>query len=185
MAAVMVAQPASWAKLVLCVGLLAGRAGWASDQVERNGDRLRDWIPRAAFAATLFYEDGWDGSLQFAESYLVTHWITAGLKHAIHKRRPDGECCASFPSSHASTAFMGAGFIHARYGWEWALPAYAGATYVAISRVHAKRHYPEDVIAGAAIGVATSFFFTRRYQDVAVMPAAGDGYAGITVVVRW
>lgn len=169
--------------LLLALGL-AGPVP-AADRVERNGDRLRDWIPRAAFAATLVYDDGWDGSLQFVESYVVTNWITAGLKHVTDKRRPNGECCSSFPSGHASRAFMGAGFIHARYGWKWALPAYAGATYVAISRVHAKKHYPEDVIAGAAIGVATSFFFTERYQDVAVLPAAGRDYLGMTVVVRW
>lgn len=171
--------------ILLCAGLVVCRTGWAADNVERNGDRLRDWIPRAAFAATLFYNDGWDGSLQFAESYVVANWITAGLKHVTDKRRPNGDCCSSFPSGHASRAFMGAGFIHARYGWKWALPAYAGATYVAISRVHAKKHYPEDVIAGAAIGVATSFFFTDRYQNTVVLPTAGDGYLGVTVVVRW
>jgi len=109
---------------ILLILLLVSPAAMAKDAVERNGDRLRDWIPRTALAATLLYEDGWEGSVQFVESYVVTNWITAGLKHVTDKRRPNGECCSSFPSGHTSKAFMGAAFIHARYGWKWSVPAY-------------------------------------------------------------
>jgi membrane-associated phospholipid phosphatase len=51
-----------------------------------------------------------------------------------------------------------------RYGWEYGVPAYAAASFVAYSRVEAKQHFPHDVIAGAAIGIASSYIFTRPYK---------------------
>lgn len=170
--------------LLLLVGPVAD-ARASVESIEHNGDLLRDWIPRVAFATTLFYEDGWDGSIQFVESYVVTNLATAGLKRATHKRRPNGACCSSFPSGHTSRAFMGAAFINARYGWKWSVPAYAGATYVAYSRVHADKHDVVDVIGGAAVGIGTTFLFTRPYEKVHVEPVAGDGYLGISVSGSW
>jgi membrane-associated phospholipid phosphatase len=51
-----------------------------------------------------------------------------------------------------------------RYGWEYGVPAYAAASFVAYSRVEANRHYPRDVIAGAGIGILSSYIFTRPYK---------------------
>jgi undecaprenyl-diphosphatase len=60
---------------------------------------------------------------------------------------------ASLPSGHASNAFAGAYVLsvmapQARLLW-WAL-----AIAIAYSRVYVGVHYPYDVIAGAAVGVA-------------------------------
>ncbi|MGD8688949.1 MAG: phosphatase PAP2 family protein, partial [Gammaproteobacteria bacterium] len=142
---------------------------------------LRWVIPLSGLGATVFYEHGWRGTWQWTESYFAAHIVTASLKHVTHQTRPNGECCGSFPSGHASTAFMGAGFIHARYGWRWALPAYVGAGYVAYSRVYADKHYTRDVVAGAAVGILASFYFTSPYKDVSVVPIAGDGIIGIRI----
>lgn len=69
----------------------------------------------------------------------------------------------SFPSGHASSAFVGA-FIIAYYFRAWAIPAYALAVAIAFSRVYLLVHYPSDVIGGAIIGtisVILAFFFYR------------------------
>ncbi|WP_297520708.1 phosphatase PAP2 family protein [uncultured Clostridium sp.] len=69
----------------------------------------------------------------------------------------------SFPSGHASAAFVGA-FILAYYFKKWAIPVYLLAIAIAVSRPFLLVHYPTDVIAGAIIGIVSSilaFFFYR------------------------
>ena len=59
---------------------------------------------------------------------------------------------------------MGAAFIHKRYGWKYSIPVYVGATFVGYSRVQADKHFVEDVIAGATVGIFSSFYFTKSYK---------------------
>jgi membrane-associated phospholipid phosphatase len=76
---------------------------------------------------------------------------------------------ASFPSSHASTAFTAAGLTcvhHAYlpiYGGPWDLAACAEslalATATAMFRVVGDRHYLTDVITGAAIGFSIGYVY--------------------------
>ncbi|NMH64251.1 phosphatase PAP2 family protein [Shewanella sp. SHSM-M6] len=160
-------------------------AAQAKSSTEQQGESLRLAIPAIALGATLFYEEGYDGSLQFFESLATNELTTYALKQAIDTRRPNGDCCNSFPSGHASTAFMGAAFIHRRYGWEYAVPAYLGAAYVGYTRVDADKHYTRDVVAGAVIGIASSFYFTEPYEGVKITPYAADGSYGIMFSGHW
>lgn len=83
-------------------------------------------------------------------------------------------------------AFTGASFIHKRYGLKYAIPAYVAATYVGYSRVHVKAHYTKDVLAGAALGAASSFYFTKPYKGVSVEPTAyRDGGLGLSLSKTW
>lgn len=172
------------AVLVVWSGLCSS-AAWAKDTTERNGDVLMLMIPTAGFAATIFAEKGHKGTIQFLESFAVSQAITEGLKSAIHATRPNGNCCKSFPSGHASAAFMGAAFVHRRYGWKAAVSAWAGATYVGYSRVEAEKHYTRDVAAGAAIGILSSFYFTKPYKGFQVTPVAAEGLYAVHVAKRW
>ncbi|WP_210414126.1 phosphatase PAP2 family protein [Luteithermobacter gelatinilyticus] len=172
--------------LGMIIGLpLCAPTATAKDDVEKAGDVLRAIIPLAGLGATLFYEDGSEGPLQFIQSYAVTQIVTHGLKGAIDKRRPNGECCEAFPSGHTSTAFMGAAFIHKRYGWDYALPAYLGAGFVGYSRIHADKHDMADVLVGAAIGMLSSFAFTTTYKGITLTPQAGGDFMGLRLSTSW
>ena len=132
------------------------------NDVERTGDVLMILIPTIAFSNICFFEENKEGAKQFIKALASTEIITEALKIITHKRRPNGSDYKSFPSGHTSTAFMGAGFIHKRYGLKKSIIPYIGASFVAFSRVYANRHYVEDVFAGAILGVLNSFYFTNK-----------------------
>ncbi len=140
-------------------------------------------LPATAGGLTLGYRD-YKGTLQFGESAALTLGVTYGLKYAVNERRPNGGS-ESFPSAHSSISFSAAEFMRKRYGWKYGVPAYAAASFVAYSRVEAREHYPQDVVAGAAIGIASSYIFTRPYKGWHVQAEAGDKYYGIRLSRSW
>ena len=73
--------------------------------------------------------------------------------------RPDGTDNHSFPSGHTAVAFCGATTLMHEYRKvsPWiGVAGYAVATTVAVDRVRRNRHHWGDVVAGAAIGVASA-----------------------------
>jgi membrane-associated phospholipid phosphatase len=171
--------------LILVAFDQAALAAETQSDTEKAGDILMVLIPAVGLGSTLFYEDGHDGTVQFLKAFATSEITTEVLKITTHKERPNGACCKSFPSGHTSAAFMGAAFIHKRYGLSYAVPAYIGASFVGYSRVYADKHYGIDVVAGAAIGVLSSFYFTQPYEGVTVTPLAGPGTFGASVTVMW
>lgn len=154
----------------------------AGDDIRTVGDFLQYVIPATAGGLTLGYGD-YKGTLEFGESFALTEGLTYGLKYSVNETRPNGGS-HSFPSAHTSVSFSGAEFIRKRYGWEFGIPAYAAASFVAYSRVEANEHYPHDVIAGAAIGILSSFIFTKPYKGWEVQVEAGGGFYGLRLS-RW
>ena len=124
------------------------------------------------------------GRLQLVESGALTAALTFILKAAVHKDRPNGHA-HSFPSGHAADAAFGATFLQRRYGWWYGVPAFALTGFVAWSRVESREHFPEDVIAGAAIGAASSLLFTRPFHGVEVGPLNEGGACGLALHTRW
>ena len=115
----------------------------------------------------------------YAESYLISYGIKNILKVAVHRARPyaytygqtggavDSEGLDnhdfefSFPSGHATSAFMSAGFVSyvfSQYYPESRLKAlvyiasYSCAFTTALLRVSSGNHFLSDVAAGAALG---------------------------------
>ena len=137
---------------------------------ERNIQNMGDvgqFIPMAASAALILIHNDTEGGWQYLKGFSANIGATYILKYAINKDRPDGATDGhAFPSGHTSFAFQGASFIHLRYGWEYGIPAYALATFVAYSRVEGlnDRHDVFDVLGGALIGVGSSYLFTTEYQ---------------------
>jgi membrane-associated phospholipid phosphatase len=147
-------------------------AGTTTDPTTRNiGYRL------------LFDRDA-TGRAQLAEAGALTGATTLILKYAVDKKRPNGHG-HSFPSGHTSDAAFGAAFLQRRYGWTYGVPAYLLTGFVAWSRVESDEHFPEDVIAGAAIGIASSYLFTRPYHGVEIAPVASGGVYGVALQTEW
>jgi membrane-associated phospholipid phosphatase len=157
----------------------------ANASVENGGDILYKVIPAVALASTLYFEDDYSGSWQFAKSLAATELTTLLLKSAINEQRPNGECCSSFPSGHSSVAFSGASFMHFRYGWRYGIPAYVAASFVAYSRVDSRQHYSRDVVAGALVGVLSSYVFTHPFEGATLTPCAVDGGLGLQISGSW
>jgi membrane-associated phospholipid phosphatase len=170
----------SWGSLS-AFGLLAG--GWLclhtgearADKTETAGDVIGIALPATAFALTFTHDDP-DGRIQFYKSFGSTIAATWLLKETVHKERPDGSNDQSFPSGHAAAAFQAAAFVQRRYDDVPAWPGYVLATYCGWTRVEAKKHFTSDVLAGAALGIGSSFLFVKR-RDVSVSTALlPDGF---------
>ena len=149
-------------RVAIAVLLAAAPATHASDGIEAAGDALQYVLPVTSAGLTWYHHDG-EGALQLAESLGATLAVTFGLKYSVHETRPNGGQ-HSFPSGHTSVSFASAEFLRKRYGWEYGVPAYAAASFVAYSRVESNKHHPKDVVAGAAIGILSSYIFTKPYQ---------------------
>ena len=155
-----------------------------ADAVSTAGDAVLVAIGAAAGGKTLWQKD-WDGALQLTESAALDLAVTYGLKYAVKERRPNDEDNHSFPSAHASVSFTAAEYLRKRYGWEYGLPAYGAAAFVAYSRVESKAHFAHDVIAGAAIGMASSYLLTTPYKDVNLAADVSPGYLGVKLSRAW
>ncbi len=128
------------------------------------GDVILFALPTATLGTSFIIGDE-KGAWQFTKGLLLTVGVTYGLKYSINKQRPDMSNDNAFPSGHTSTVFHSAGYVHRRYGLEYALPSYALAGFTAASRINSKKHDILDVIAGAAIGLGSNLLFTTEYQQ--------------------
>lgn len=134
--------------------------------LEDTGDVLQLALPITAGIMTLAKKD-YQGTKKLALSYGTTLAVTYSLKYLTKKARPEERNrYDSFPSGHTSSAFSGASFIQRRYGWKYGAPAYVLATLVGVSRTEAPDGYHDgwDVVAGAAVGIASTYLFTKPYQ---------------------
>jgi len=99
---------------------------------------------------------------------LLTAGATSAIKSLVDRERPDGSNTRSFPSGHASQSFTMARMACLNVaelpglsrGWritlETSFMTLAGAT--AWSRVEGGKHYPSDVLVGAALGNFVAVF---------------------------
>ncbi|MEU8459691.1 phosphatase PAP2 family protein [Streptomyces sp. NPDC029003] len=166
------------------------------------------WGGTALAIAALGSARGRKGALSgMASLGLASATINTVGKWSVRRPRPllDGVPLArrpavapwttSFPSGHSASAFaFAAGLTAESPGWG-ALVAPVAAS-VAFSRVYTGVHYPSDVAAGAAWGVAAGIVVHRAVRAVqrarvvpgeerraSGVPALPDG-AGLTVVVN-
>jgi membrane-associated phospholipid phosphatase len=152
---------------------------YAKSSLEKSGDIIHLLLPATALSTTLIIEDDYEGSWQLIKTGVVSRVAVEGLKFAVDKDRPDSSGNDSFPSGHTADSFAAATFIQQRYGWKWGVPAYIAATFVGYSRVESDKHFIEDVIAGAAIGIISGFYFTEPYSGITISPIAGGGHYGL------
>lgn len=110
----------------------------------------------------------WDELFTQGEGYGATALTTTTIKELTHRPRPfsGGGQAKSFPSGHSSGAFCAATLIERNSGTEAGIAAYAVASLCAYARVSAARHYPSDVLAGAAIGILSARIFDTLHWGI-------------------
>lgn len=106
----------------------------------------------------------------------ATTGITSGLKSAIGRERPDRSDNLSMPSGHASSAFGAMAVANANLDYINMNP-YARASLkagnvalassVAWARVEGQKHFPTDVLVGAALGNFTTRFIYEAFIGTA------------------
>ena len=131
--------------------------------------RTRGHAPGLERAAALYARAGENGVLWFALAALTRNrrafrltfialLANTAIKQVVRRPRPDlgpdlvplaaTISSLSYPSAHATTSFAAAGALGP------SLPLYAAAGAMALTRPYLGVHYPSDVVAGAALGVA-------------------------------
>lgn len=132
--------------------------------IENSGDAAVMILPVSAVATTFFLKDK-QGSWQFAKGFVLNLAVTGAGKVLINKQRPLQGGDYAFPSGHTSVAFQSASFFHRRYGFKYSIPAYLLAGFTGYSRLNAARHDGWDILAGAAVGIGSTWFFTTPYEE--------------------
>ena len=83
--------------------------------------------------------------------------IVQPMKRIVQRERPNRSDFRSFPSGHTSTAFVAAEFLHQEFGHYSPWISVAGyATATGYLRLYNNQHWLGDVLAGAAIGMAST-----------------------------
>jgi membrane-associated phospholipid phosphatase len=91
--------------------------------------------------------------MDLIQSLVISEGLTQTLKYTTRRERPDHSSKNSFPSGHAADTFAFATALERHLGWRYFVPAYALASYVAVSRLPANRHWFSDAVFGASVGI--------------------------------
>ena len=100
-----------------------------------------------------------DRTMILAMSWLTMSVVAGTMKHTIREMRPDGTTHNSFPSGHTAMAFMGAEFLYQEYKnvSPWiGVAGYAVAAGTGFFRMYNNRHWLNDILAGAGIGILST-----------------------------
>ena len=154
--------------------------------VETSGDVIYYATPVFCLTTSLLKKD-YHRTKQFVFSAVTAVGTSYILKHTIRKKRPDGSDYHAFPSGHATVTFQGASFLQRRYGWKFGIPAYLLSTYVVWGRTYCDKHDWWDILCGAAIGVGSSYIFTKPYgrTRITLTPTVLQKHPGIHACITF
>lgn len=91
-----------------------------------------------------------------ATSHATMLILGYGSKYLIKEQRPDLSNNHSFPSGHVALAYTGAELLRSEYGTAYGIAGYAVATSVAFLRLYNNKHWFNDVLMGAGIGILSA-----------------------------
>ena len=122
------------------------------------------------------------------------------VKKFSHEYRPDNSNYLSFPSGHTAMAFAGAEFLRREYKdvspW-YGVAGYAMAAATGYLRMYNNKHWFNDVVAGAGVGIASTnlaywlypkiqhTLFKDKPVKTVVMPTYQSGSFGVGIVHKF
>lgn len=158
-----------------------GSIGIKNDGFKRFNNRIRNKMSYNALGTRNTYADDYIQYLPIASVYglsllgakakhdyidrtmvLVVSAATMAamvntIKYTVKEPRPHNpDVRNSFPSGHTATAFMGAEIVREEYGWGYGAAAYGISTLIGIARIYNDRHWFNDILAGAGIGILSA-----------------------------
>ncbi len=155
------------------------------------------------FGATLVVGDKrlQDAAFTSMQSVMFAGAITSMLKFTFGRYRPNADDGpyrfdsfsrhSSFPSGHATLAFAVVTPWVLYYPNVATYTLFALSTGTAVARIALDKHWPTDVLAGAAIGFLTARYLTNRHlrdarlrPKVGVSPAISDAGTGVQLTLR-
>lgn len=89
-------------------------------------------------------------------AYGLMATMTYGAKNIVSEIRPDESNSESFPSGHCANSFMTAEMLRHEYGNTYGAIAYTMAAGVGFLRMYNNKHWANDVLAGAGIGILSA-----------------------------
>lgn len=97
--------------------------------------------------------------VRIGSSAAINLALTEALKSSVHEMRPDRHDNHSWPSRHTSWAFTAASVLshelYDRSAW-WVVGSHTVANAVALQRTFSNRHFPKDILGGAAVGLVST-----------------------------
>ena len=150
-------------------------------EIEKTGrqtqiDQATQFFPAIAVfamdAAGLKSENNVRKQIQlFGASQLSAALLVYPMKIIVRRERPNGTDNRSFPSGHTTRAFVSAEFLHQEFGHlsPWiSIAGYTTAGATAYLRLYQNEHWLSDVLAGAAIGMASTklvYWLNKKMQS--------------------
>lgn len=169
--------------LFYCLFMLNNKLKAQINHYEIVGDYLQIAIPAAAGISTILWNNGtYQDTKSFVKVMATSSAIALSMKAIFNKTRPNGGPWA-FPSGHTTAAFTGAFFIQEKYGWKFGIPACALASYVAWSRIQAKKHDLQDVTGGVIVALFSTYLFAYELNSAAISisPVSTQGGIGFEI----
>jgi membrane-associated phospholipid phosphatase len=136
-----------------------------------------------------------DASLIYILSTAITNTIVFTTKNRSAIERPDASDLLSFPSGHTAQAFVSAEFLRQEYKhvspW-YGVAGYAAAVTTGALRMRHNKHWLNDVVAGAGVGILStrvSYWLYSKIKklvmpdaksDVMIAPSYSNGAVGLS-----
>ena len=152
-----------------------GGLGTFLNVTNRLGGKEIKYPVFSVFAVSLLTDDSrfQDASFTSAQSLVYAGLITSGLKTVFGRARPESGLHeqtfapfsgrTSFPSGHTTAAFAIVTPWVMYYPGPLTYSLFALSTGTAVARIARDKHWPTDVVAGAAIGFFTGRFLSRKH----------------------
>ncbi len=143
-----------------------------------------------------------DRTALYGMSYLIGTGVVGAVKRLSGVVRPDSSNFKSFPSGHTAQAFIAAEFMRQEYKdrspW-YGIAAYAVAAGTGYLRMYNNKHWFNDVMAGAGVGILStrvSYWLYPKVKNLfvkdknkelntVVMPMYQNGAVGFGMVHRF